>query len=85
MKSLQKAKPPREDGLTPMVWKVGGKITDYLAEACKKRVQWRGTKGLSGLQNHTHSQEGSPKQPTQLSWHSTALHWQEVVWEDPST
>ena len=36
VKSLQNAKTPGEDGLSSEVWKVRGKITDYLVEACKK-------------------------------------------------
>ena len=36
VKSLQNAKAPGVDGLSPEIWKVGGKITDYLVEACKK-------------------------------------------------
>ena len=36
VRSLQNAKAPGMDGLSPEIWKVGGKITDYLVEACKK-------------------------------------------------
>ena len=36
IKSLQNAKAPEVDGLSPEIWKVGGKINDYLVEVCKK-------------------------------------------------